>query len=51
MNLESLIPQPEFRAFGLVRDKDGRPKVDDPSSLPPEVVAMLSKEDKEWLSL
>lgn len=51
MDIQFNMPEPEFRALGLVRDKNGRPKVDDPASLPDEIKAMLSEEDKAWLSL
>jgi len=44
-------PQPEIRVFALVRDAEGRPKVDDPSKLPPEVVAALTPVDKAYLGL
>ena len=33
-------------AYGLVRDKAGNPKIDDPSTLPPEIISMLTKDEK-----
>ena len=44
-------PTPKLKLFALVRDRDGRPKVDDPSTLPPEIVAALSPEDRAYLGL
>jgi len=39
---------PKF--FGLIRDKNGRPKVDgDPHDLPSEIQAMLTDEDWQYL--
>lgn len=39
----------KIKAYALVRDKHGRPKVDDPSTLPPEIINALSKEDLEYI--
>ena len=39
----------KFRGFGLVRDKDGKPKVDDPDSLPQEIRDILT--DEEYLEI
>lgn len=33
--------------YGLVRDKNGRPKIDDPSKLHPSVVALLTEQERE----
>ena len=41
----------KIKAFGLVRDKDGRPLVDDPKSLPREIIDQLSDEDLIYLGL
>jgi hypothetical protein len=38
----------KFKAFALVRDKDGKPKIDDPATLPAELFkALTAKEVKE----
>ncbi len=37
----------EARLFALVRDKDGRPKIDNPETLPPEIRAMLTPEERK----
>ena len=51
MSTKTAVPEPEIRVIALVRDKDGRPKVDDPRSLPQQIIDQLSQEDREWLSL
>lgn len=39
-------------AVGLVRKADGTPRIDgDPTKLPPELIAMLTDEDKVHLGL
>lgn len=39
---------PKF--FGLIRDRNGRPKIDgDPNDLPPEIKSMLTDEDWRFL--
>lgn len=43
------IPTPQIRAFALVRDAHGRPKIDDPDNCPPEILAMLTPEEREAL--
>lgn len=40
-----------MKGYSLVRDKHGRPKVDDPSTLPPQILMMLSDDDLEYLGL
>jgi len=42
-------PPGKFKAFALVRDKDGKPKIDDPKNCPPEILEMLTDEEKEEL--
>lgn len=37
--------------YGLVRDKDGKPKIDDPSSAHPAVIAMLTEQEKVELGI
>jgi hypothetical protein len=44
--------RPKKVLFGLVRDKDGRPKVDgNPDHLPPQIKAMLTQEDRDYLGM
>jgi hypothetical protein len=38
-------------AYGLVRDKNGRPKIDDPSTMPVEIIAMLTDAEKQEFGL
>lgn len=40
-----------YQGMALVRDKDGNPKVDDPSGLPPEMIMMLTQSEKEGFGL
>lgn len=44
------IPTPQIRAFALVRDANGRPKIDDPANCAPEILAMLTPEEREELN-
>lgn len=37
--------------YGLVRDKDGKPKIDDPSSVHPAVIALLTEQEKQELGI
>lgn len=37
--------------YGLVRDAQGRPKVDDPKNLPVQIRAVLTPQDKAYLGL
>jgi len=39
------------KGFGLVRDKDGRPRVDDPATLHPLQIAMLTDAEKSALGV
>jgi len=41
----------EARGAALVRDKDGRPKVDDPANLPEELRALLTVEERHQLGV
>jgi hypothetical protein len=34
-----------WKAYGLVRDADGNPVIDDPDTLPPEIQDMLTDEE------
>ena len=40
------IPDPQVRIYGLVRDKDGNPVIDDPKNLHPAIKAMLTEAEK-----
>jgi hypothetical protein len=40
----------KFKAFGLVRDKDGRPKFDDINNIPEPIWAMLTDEEREEIN-
>lgn len=42
-------PRPKIEGYFLVRDRHGRPKVDDLASLPEPIKAMLTPEDWEYL--
>lgn len=48
---QTTAPRPKVRLFGLVRDKDGNPKVDDPHNLPPEIKAMLTEAERKRLGI
>ena len=37
----------KLKGFGLVRDKNGKPKIDDYKSCPKEIKDMLTKQEKE----
>ena len=39
----------KFKGFGLVRDKDGKPKIDNPATLPQQLKDMLT--DAEYLKI
>jgi hypothetical protein len=44
--------RPKKVLFGLVRDKNGRSKVDgNPDHLPPQIKAMLTQEDRDYLGM
>lgn len=46
----SASQKPQVVMYGVVRDKDGNPKVDgDPRNLPPHIKAMLT--DQDWQKL
>ena len=44
-----ILDKAEVLGFGVVRDKDGNPKVDDPSSLPAEILAQLTPQERATL--
>jgi hypothetical protein len=35
----------KWTGYGLVRDKDGNPKIDDPATLPQQIKDMLTDEE------
>ena len=37
----------KFKGYALVRDKDGKPKIDNPATLPRPIFDMLTEEEKE----
>lgn len=45
-------PEVKVTLFGLVRDKDGKPRIDgDPKKLTDEIKAMLTPEEREKLGV
>lgn len=46
MNLDQALTNPEVQIFGLVRDAEGRPKIDDPSTLHPAQKVMMTPEER-----
>jgi len=40
----------KWKAFGLVRDKNGRPKIDNLSKIPKEIWDMLTPEEQEEIT-
>lgn len=42
---KAVIAKPEYKAFLLVRDKDGVPRFDDPENAPQELKNALTDED------
>ena len=48
MGMDNIKTQPgKFRAFGLVRDKDGKPKFDDPNNIPQPIWDMLTEAEQQ----
>lgn len=43
------MPKPKIKLFGLVRDKNGKPKVGDIHNCPPEILALMTKQEIEEL--
>ncbi len=44
--MQPAIPAPKVQLFGLVRDRDGNPVIDDPKNLHPAIKAMLTEAEK-----
>jgi len=48
--MANILPRPEVRGVGIVRDKHGNPKVDgNPEDLPEAVKSALSPDDWAYL--
>ena len=46
--METVKTQPgKFKAFGLVRDKDGKPKIDDINNIPKQIWDMLTETEQQ----
>lgn len=43
--------KPKVKAYGIVRDVNGRPKVDDINALAPEHIAAMTDEDLDYLGI
>lgn len=43
---DTSMPKTKVVMFGLVRDADGNPKIDDPENLPPQIAEMLTPEER-----
>lgn len=41
----------QFKGFILVRDKDGKPKIDDYNNCPREIKAMLTDEERKHFEM
>ncbi len=50
MGFNLALPKMKIKAFGIVRDTEGRPKFADPFNIPPEIMQHLSEEDLRWVS-
>ena len=40
-----------MKMFGVVRDKNGRPRIDNPATVPPEMAAMLTEEERQEFNI
>jgi len=50
--MSNKTPAPKVQYFGLVRDKNGKPKIDgDPKQLHPAILAMLTDAEKAELGV
>ena len=44
--MKAAIPAPKVQMFALVRDKNGKPKIDgDPKTLHPGIISMMTPEE------
>ena len=51
MSMATSAKGAKIKGYMLVRDKFGKPKVDDVSTLPPQIIDTLSQEDKDYLGI
>lgn len=47
MSVNVAAKKPVLKGFALVRDKDGKPKIDDYKNCPDEIKALLTLKEKE----
>lgn len=45
--METKATKAKLKGFGLVRDKNGKPKIDDYKNCPQEIKDMLTQKEKE----
>lgn len=45
--MKTVATKAKMKGFGLVRDKNGKPKIDDYKNCPQEIKDMLTKKEKE----
>ena len=36
-----------MKLYGVIRDANGRPKIDNPKTVPPQMAAMLTEEERQ----
>ena len=48
MNINVNASPGKFTGFALVRDKDGKPKIDDYENCPEEIKAMLTPQERQF---
>ena len=47
-----MMNKPDIKFYGLVRDKDGKPKIDgDPNDLSPHIKDLLTDDEKQELGI
>lgn len=52
MTAQAALPRAKVQAFGLVRDANGKPKIDgDPRDLPDQIKAMLTPQERQELGV
>jgi len=39
----------KMKGYGIVRDKNGNPKIDNPEKLPKEILDSLSEQDRNYI--
>ena len=40
-----------MKLYGIVRDANGRPKIDNPNTVPPQMAAMLTEEERQQFGI